>query len=206
MYIFFLGPPGAGKGTQCKILSDKYKKINVITASSALKVKLNNSALLSTGELLPDDVVVHALYDTMKGDNFYLIDGAPRSLAQAKLMHEYNIIPSLVLELFAPWEYTLERILGRMIHEPSGRLYHDKYNPPKVSGYDDITCEPLIRRKDDDSNIFKRRCDIYCQHREDIKAFYHEKNISYYIIDASQNINTITTVIEECLISHQLLP
>jgi adenylate kinase len=119
---------------------------------------------MDAGGLVSDDLIIGlvkeriAQPDCAKG---FLFDGFPRTIPQADAMKAAGVKIDLVLEIDVPDEAIVERMSGRRSHQPSGRTYHIKFNPPKVAGVDDVTGEPLIQRDDDKEETVKKRLQVY---------------------------------------------
>jgi adenylate kinase len=113
-------------------------------------------------------------------------DGYPRTAQQARDLDSFlakqGDSVNLVVHLDVPDEVLLERIEARWVHLPSGRVYNTTYNPPKMSGKDDVTGEPLIKRMDDKPEIFQKRLDQFHKENDPIKQFYEDSGalISLY--------------------------
>ena len=149
MKLILLGPPGAGKGTQAHNLLEYYQIPQIATGDILRGEVKSNSYLgqraksfMDAGELVPDALIIDMMKarlqkeDCVKG---YLLDGFPRSLAQAQALQEQNVAIDAVIELQVADEIIIERISGRRVHPESGRSYHIKFNPPKIAGQDDVT-------------------------------------------------------------------
>jgi len=184
MKLILLGSPGAGKGTQAALLVKKFGIPQISTGDmlrAAVKdgSKLGRAAkkTMDAGNLVADDVIVGlvleriALPDCEKG---FLLDGFPRTLAQADALKEHKIFLDAVVEINVEDQDIIDRMSGRRVHEASGRTYHVKFNPPKVEGRDDITGEPLIQRVDDLEETVKNRLEIYHNETSPLKRYYSE--------------------------------
>lgn len=183
MRLIMLGPPGAGKGTQAKFISDYYQ-IPQISTGEILRTAIRNESslgkkvanLVSNGGLVPDDIMNQLVLeriaesDCKKG---FLLDGFPRTVAQAESLQK--VIPlDYVLDIEVPDNELLERLTGRRIHQPSGRIYHLTHKPPLKPGIDDITQEPLIQRDDDKTETVLHRIRVYHQQTEPLKNYYQK--------------------------------
>ncbi len=144
MRIILLGAPGAGKGTQAQFIMEKYGIPQISTGDmlrAAVKAgsELGKQAkeIMDAGKLVTDELVIAlvkeriAQEDCRKG---FLLDGFPRTIPQADAMKEAGINVDFVLEFDVPDELIVDRIVGRRVHAPSGRVYHVKFNPPQVEG------------------------------------------------------------------------
>ncbi len=108
-------------------------------------------------------------HDCRKG---YLLDGFPRTTAQAEALHSKKIKIDLVIDIDLPEEEIIERMTGRLVHPASGRTYHRRYNPPKIPGKDDLTGEPLVQRADDHEETVRKRLAIYKQQTSPLNHYY----------------------------------
>ena len=125
---------------------------------------------MKKGELVSDDLVINLLRENMTCDSCsrgFLLDGFPRTIRQAmkldQMMHEVGWRINTVVELRANERKLFERVTGRLTHPASGRSYHMIFKPPKISGRDDITGEPLMQRKDDTVEALRKRLSVYRQ-------------------------------------------
>jgi len=171
MRLILLGPPGAGKGTQAKMICEKYG-IPQISTGDMLRAAVNAGTslgieakkVMDAGELVSDDLILQLVKDRISENDCtsgYLLDGFPRTIAQAEGMKKLGIDVDYVVELQVDDEEIIERISGRRIHPASGRVYHVKFNPPKVENQDDETGEALIQRDDDTEHTVRKRLDVY---------------------------------------------
>ncbi|MCF1868631.1 adenylate kinase, partial [Klebsiella pneumoniae] len=151
MRIILLGAPGAGKGTQAQFIKENYGIPQISTGdmlraavSAGTDLGLKAKALMDNGQLVTDELVIALVKERIKQDdcrNGFLLDGFPRTIPQADAMKEAGINVDFVLEFAVPDEIIVDRIIGRRVHAPSGRVYHVKFNPPKVENRDDVTGE-----------------------------------------------------------------
>ncbi|MXP66362.1 adenylate kinase [Pantoea sp. Nvir] len=206
MRIILLGNPGAGKGTQAQFIMKKYGIPQVATGDmlrTAVKAgtELGNQVktIMDTGKLVNDELVIELVKERITDKdcrNGFLLDGFPRTILQAVAMQKIGIKIDYVLELIVPDNLTIDRIVGRRIHSPSGRVYHMKYNPPKIEGKDDVTGEILITRKDDQEEIVRKRLVEYHQLTAPLIAHYsqeaEEGNIIYRKIDGAQPVADVS--------------
>lgn len=110
----------------------------------------------------------------------FLLDGFPRTAGQAGQLD--GLVPiNLAVSIKTPFDVILERISGRWVHEPSGRVYNTTFNPPKVSGRDDITGEPLVKRADDDEETYRRRFRKFQETNEPLMEHYARKGVLYEV-------------------------
>lgn len=213
MRIILLGAPGAGKGTQAQFIMQKYQIPQISTGDmlrAAVKAQtdlgLQAKALMDAGKLVTDDLVIALVKERITKDdcrNGFLLDGFPRTVPQADAMKTADIQVDYVLEFAVPDDVIVDRISGRRVHAPSGRVYHIKYNPPKQDGVDDVTGEALTVRKDDQEAIVKKRLVEYHQLTEPLIDYYrHEAEqgrTQYYKIDGTQDVASVTKELESIL-------
>ncbi|GGY84848.1 adenylate kinase [Pseudoduganella plicata] len=184
MRLILLGAPGAGKGTQANFIKEKYNIPQISTgdmlrAAIAAGSELGIAAkkVMDAGQLVSDDIIIGLVKDRLKEAdcaNGYLFDGFPRTIAQADAMKDAGVKVDYVLEIAVPDESIIERMDGRRCHPGSGRVYHVKFNPPKVDGIDDVTGEPLVQREDDRAETVKKRLDVYHNQTEVLLGYYNE--------------------------------
>lgn len=182
MRIILLGPPGAGKGTQAQFLCDTYKIPQISTGDMLRAATQSGSELgqqvqhiMDEGGLVSDDIMIKLVQDRITQadcQNGFLLDGFPRTTAQADALKEANIRIDHVVEIQVPDQDIIERICGRLVDPNSGRTYHLVYNPPKVPGRDDVTGDALVQRADDSEQTVRKRLDVYKQQTEPLVAYY----------------------------------
>ena len=202
MRILLLGPPGGGKGTQSKFLMEEYG-IPQISTGDMLRAHVSRNTNLGIqakeamdkGELVSDSLILGIMEirfkdtDCKKG---FILDGFPRTIAQAKgldvLLNKINQELNYVILINVNDNDIVNRMGGRRMHSNSGRVYHIKYNPPKIEGKDDITNEDLIIREDDKEKTVRNRLIVYQNQTKPLIEYYNENMI---IIDGSQPIQTV---------------
>ncbi len=184
MRLMLLGAPGAGKGTQAKLLCEHFH-IPQISTGDRLRHEVSRGTplgkkvktIMNQGGLVPDDIMIDVIkkrlqeLDCRKG---FLLDGFPRTLPQAKALKKENIFLDYVIEIDVDEEEIVHRLSGRRVHPGSDRIYHITFNPPRILGKDDITGEALIHRRDDEEATVRKRLRIYHQQTEPLVEFYKE--------------------------------
>jgi adenylate kinase len=183
MRLILLGAPGAGKGTQANFIKEKYNIPQISTGDmlrAAIKAgtELGMAAkkVMDAGGLVSDDIMIGLVKDRLQQAdcaNGYLFDGFPRTIAQADAMKDNGINVDYVLEIDVPDELIVERMSGRRSHPASGRVYHTKFNPPKVADTDDLTGEPLVQRDDDKEETVMKRLAVYHTQTEVLLGYYN---------------------------------
>ncbi|MDM0627121.1 adenylate kinase [Clostridium perfringens] len=204
MKIVLLGPPGAGKGTQAKSISNRYSIPHISTGDIFRKNISENTPLgieaksyMDNGQLVPDEVTINMVKDRLQQDdckNGYLLDGFPRTVHQAEALdnflteREESIDTALLIEV--PKEFILERMTGRRVCPSCGASYHIKFNPPTNDGKCDLCGSDVIQRKDDTEETVKERLDVYESQTQPLIDFYKNKK-QLSVVDGTQAINEV---------------
>jgi adenylate kinase len=184
MRLILLGAPGAGKGTQANYIKEKYNIPQISTGDmlrAAIKagteLGLAAKKVMDAGQLVSDDIIIGLVKARLQETdcaNGYLFDGFPRTIAQADAMKESGVQIDYVLEIDVPDDLIVERMSGRRSHPASGRVYHVKFNPPKVDCLDDVTGEPLVQRDDDKPETVSKRLAVYHNQTEVLLGYYNK--------------------------------
>ena len=204
MHIILLGSPGSGKGTQAQFITEKYD-IPQISTGDMLRAAVRDGTplgveakkVMDVGGLVSDDLILGLIKervtqaDCAKG---FLLDGFPRTIAQAQGLNAMGIKIDNVIEINVADEEIVTRIEGRRIHPQSGRSYHIKFNAPKVEGIDDLTGEPLIQRDDDKEETVRKRLAIYHDQTKPLVNFYSapEQQVKFNTISGVGTVEEIT--------------
>ena len=187
MKIIFLGAPGAGKGTQAELVS---KKANIPTISTgvilreAIKDKtplgISAQSFIENGQLVPDDVVIGLLTERVAQDdckNGYILDGFPRTIAQAEALDAMGITIDKVVNIFVADEIIVERLGGRRSCPACGATYHVVYNPSEDGVHCSTCSAELTQRADDKPETIKKRLDVYHAQTAPLEDFYAKRGI-----------------------------
>jgi len=188
--IILIGPPGAGKGTQAKLISEKYDIPHISTGDIFRKNITEKTSLgieakryIDNGQLVPDDVTIGIVKDRLIMDdckNGYLLDGFPRTVNQAEALDSFlynsgqKIDTTLLVDV--PREFILDRMTGRRVCPSCGASYHIKFNPSKIQDECDICGNSLIQRKDDSEATVKERLDVYDKQTQPLIQYYKGQN------------------------------
>ena len=182
MRLILLGPPGAGKGTQAGFIRERFRIPQISTGDmlrAAVKagtpLGVTAKKVMDAGQLVSDDIIIGLVKERLKDHdcgNGCLFDGFPRTVPQAEAMRHSGVDLDFVLEIDVDEDEIIQRMSGRRVHPGSGRVYHIKFNPPKVPGKDDVTGEPLIQRDDDKEETVGRRLQVYRQQTRPLVDYY----------------------------------
>ena len=182
MRLILLGAPGAGKGTQAAYICKRFAIPQISTGDmlrAAVKagtpLGLAAKKVMDSGALVSDDIIIGLVKERIAQPdcaNGFLFDGFPRTIVQADALKAAGIQLDYVLEIDVPDSAIVERMSGRRVHAASGRTYHDRFNPPKVAGVDDVTGEPLIQRVDDQEETVKKRLAVYAAQTRPLVEYY----------------------------------
>jgi adenylate kinase len=183
MRLVFLGPPGAGKGTQAKVLEERFAVRQISTgdilranvaAGTALGVRAK--AFMDAGDLVPDDVIIGMMESELGGADSFILDGFPRTVAQASaldaMLKKLGLPLTAVILFDAQRDALIERLTGRWTNPRSGRTYHAVFNPPKVAGIDDEDGGPLVQRHDDSRDVVVERLTTYDEKTAPLVDYY----------------------------------
>jgi adenylate kinase len=213
-----MGPPGAGKGTQAKLLSDRFGMAHLSSGDLFRAEKAGGSALgrelatyMNAGQLVPDATVVAVMAKAIaesKAPGGLLLDGFPRTVAQAQALDKQlaaagKSLDAMVL-LEAGDDVIVERITGRRVNPRTGRIYHVRNMPPKVAGIDDETGEKLIQRDDDREDVVRNRLDVYRGQTEPVVAYYRSgRRLPVIEADSTQPPGKVLAILEKALLGLQ---
>lgn len=189
MRIVLLGPPGAGKGTQARLLQEKFS-IPQISTGDLLREAIEEGTTLGkqaktymdAGELVPDQLVTAMVAERLQRQdcaNGFLLDGFPRTIAQADALFE-NLKQrkqelTCVLSIVVPRQELIERLSGRWVCRQCGATYHERFSPPKQVGKCDNCSSELYQRSDDKRETVTARLEVYERSTAPLINFY-EKN------------------------------
>lgn len=204
MKIVLLGPPGAGKGTQAKSISNRYSIPHISTGdifrkniSEQTSLGIEAKKYIDNGQLVPDQVTIDMVNDRLTWDdckNGYLLDGFPRTVTQAEALESFlatrdeNLDTSLLIEV--PMDFILERMTGRRVCPSCGASYHVKFNPSTIDGTCDVCGSDIVQRKDDAEDTVRERLDVYQRQTQPLIDFYKEIDL-LSTVDGTQAINEV---------------
>lgn len=182
--IVLIAPPGAGKSTQATRLAERFR-IPWISTGELLRAAVREGtplgqqarSFMEKGEMVPDEVVIALVRDRLSQEDCqagFILDGFPRTTAQAEALKKAGIALDYVIELELDEQEAVLRLSGRRVHPASGRTYHVVFHPPKNPGKDDVTGEDLVQREDDREEAVRTRLRVYRQQTEPVVAFYRQ--------------------------------
>jgi adenylate kinase len=190
MNIVLLGPPGSGKGTQAKMIAEKYGVVHISTGDILRENVRNDTDLgkeakkfMEAGKLVPDSLLIDIIKDRLAKDDVkggWMLDGYPRTMPQAEAMDK--ILPNLgqkidvVLNIDVPDQELVKRVTGRRMCK-CGATYHVQFNPPKVEGKCDACGGELYQRADDTEETVKERLQAYHAQTQPLIDYYDKKGI-----------------------------
>jgi adenylate kinase len=211
MKLILLGPPGAGKGTQCKRIIDKYGLVHLSSGDILRAEREANSELgqkaqsyMDSGALVPDELIIDMMIGAIKkAPAGYVLDGFPRTVVQgqgldAALENAGEKINAIVY-LQVPDEPIMDRMTGRRSCPVCGAVYHIVNLKPKVDGQCDKGCGQLVQRKDDTPEVVSHRLKTYHEQTAAVVGYYQEKGDTILEIDANQDIDNVTACVFEKL-------
>ena len=207
MNLILLGAPGAGKGTQAEIICAKLNIPSISTGNilrAAVKdgteMGLKAKSFMDAGALVPDEVIIGILKERLAQPdcaNGFILDGVPRTIAQAEAMEQAGISFDAVVAIEIPDEKIVARMGGRRVCESCGASYHIVNIPPKKEGVCDVCGGKLVQRKDDDPNTVRDRLAVYHKETEPLKGFYEARGILKTVEDQPTVAGTTQAILRE---------
>lgn len=192
MKLMFLGAPGAGKGTQAEVVSERYNIPAVSTGALLREAMANGTELgmkaksyIDGGALVPDDVVIGIIKERLAADDMeggFILDGFPRTVAQAKALDDMGIKMDGVISIEVEDDDIVRRLGGRRLCGKCGASYHIDYKPTAKEGVCDKCDGELVIRADDKPEVIKSRLVVYHDQTEPLKGFYAEKGVLKTVI------------------------
>lgn len=185
--LIMFGPPGAGKGTQAKIISKKLG-IPAISTGEMIRGAIKSGTPMGIaarectekGDLVPDEVVIGIIKERLAKDdcrNGFILDGFPRTIPQAEALEDMGVDITKVISFEVSDEAIVDRMSGRRLCSACSASYHIKFAPPAVEDKCDVCGEELIIRKDDRADVVQSRLVTYHKETEPLKAFYENRNV-----------------------------
>ncbi len=212
IYVVLLGPPGAGKGTQAQVVSEKLKLPHVSSGDifrENLKAQTDLGKLakgyMDRGELVPDDVTIAMIRERLSRPdavNGALLDGFPRTPAQAQaldaILEDFGSQVNGVPYIKVPEDVLVERLTGRWTCRAEGHVFHEKFNPPRKADICDFDGSELYQRDDDKAETVIRRIRVYLEQTMPLIKYYQERH-KLLEIDGTQTIEKVGEDIMDAL-------
>jgi adenylate kinase len=203
MRIIFIGPPGAGKGTQAQFICEHFGIPQISTGDmlraavgAGTELGQQAKAIMESGGLVSDDIIIGLVKERLQQKdclNGCLFDGFPRTIPQAQAMVDEGIEIDHVLEITVSDEEIIKRLSGRRVHPGSGRIYHIDYSPPLRPDVDDESGEALMQRDDDHEDTVKKRLSVYHEQTRPLVNFYRTLDaVQYHQLDGVGAVEDIT--------------
>ena len=200
MKLILLGAPGAGKGTQAEILKKKLE-IPTISTGNILRAAVKNGTptglkakeYMDAGKLVPDEVIIGIINDRLQETdcaNGYILDGVPRTIAQAEAMEQAGISFDAVVAIEIPDEKIVARMGGRRVCEHCGASYHIVNIPPKTEGVCDVCGEKLVLRDDDKPETVQKRLSVYHDQTQPLIEYYEKAGVLKQV-DGTQDMEAV---------------
>ncbi len=213
--VVFLGPPGSGKGSQAKFITDNYGLVHISTgellrdavrAKSALGKKV--AGIMRTGDLVPDDLVIELIgdhVDHIGPDSGFILDGFPRSITQAEVLQEVlakrKRSLSFVLHLHVDLELVVKRLSGRRTCANCGEIYNIFFKPSELPDICDLCNGELIHRADDNEESIRQRLDVYKEQTTPVLSFYENLRL-LKTVDAAGSEKSIAQNVDMIFRTH----
>lgn len=212
MKIIMLGAPGAGKGTQAKMIAKAYQIPHISTGDifranmkEQTPLGVEAKSYIDKGQLVPDELTINMLLDRIEKEdcmNGYILDGFPRTIPQAVSLEEAlekkNETITCAINVDVPDEKIIARMSGRRACLSCGATYHISYVPPKKEGICDVCGKELILRDDDKPETVKARLDVYHKQTQPLIDFYGERNL-LLTVDGNRDVEVVFADIKKAL-------
>ena len=205
MRLILLGPPGAGKGTQCKRIIEKYGATHlssgdILRSERKAGTELGNQAqsYMDSGALVPDDVIIGMMIGAIKesGDKGYVLDGFPRTVVQGegldKALDAAGEKIDGIVNLEVDDAVIAARLTGRRSCPKCGAVYHIENLKPEVEGVCDKDGESLVHREDDNPEVVANRLKTYHEQTSAVVGYYRSANNTIMTVDADKAIDDVT--------------
>jgi len=206
MILILIGPPGAGKGTQCKRLVDRYKLKHLSSGdifrteiASETEIGITAKKFIDDGKLVPDEIVIEMMTKAVRAAGDCILDGFPRTVNQARSLDEAlekdGCPVKAVVVLKVDDEIVAQRLTNRRVCLHCGASFHLQHSKPAVDGVCDACKSKLIHRDDDKAEVISKRLATYHKQTEPIVEYYNSSGKVVLTVDAGGNIDEITKVL-----------
>ncbi len=208
MKLILLGAPGAGKGTQAEIISEKLgiptiSTGNIIREAVKAETEMGKQAkaYMDAGQLVPDQVVIGIIRDRLAQDdckNGFILDGFPRTIPQAQALDEMGVAIDRVIEIHVSDDQIVQRMSGRRVCPGCGASYHLEYKKPEKEGVCNHCGAGLVIRKDDSPEVVQERLQVYHAQTEPLKAYY-QKTGKLRVVQGQEQVADTTALTLQAL-------
>jgi adenylate kinase len=217
MKLVFLGPPGAGKGTQAQLLEQRFGAKQISTGDILRENRKQGTELgklaesyMNSGALVPDEVIIKMIEaELARRKGGFIMDGFPRTVAQAEafdaLLAEHGMSLDGVVLFNADRPTLVTRLTARWTNPRTGRTYNSVTNPPRVAGIDDEDGGPLVQRDDDKPETVAKRLDVYESQTAPLIDYYRRTG-KLFEVDALASVEDVTREIASKIRSEQIAP
>jgi len=190
-----LGPPGAGKGTHAKILSEKFRALHLATGDilrqhirEKTELGVRAKDIIERGGLVPDDLVNAMMFDKMRAAGVskgFILDGYPRTIGQAEALDDFlkreKTSLDAALDFATSEKVIIDRLSGRRVCSKCGKNYHTRNIPPKREGICDLDGQPLVQRKDDEPKTIRHRLEMYEKETKPLIDYYRAQGLLHEV-------------------------
>jgi len=222
MNIILFGPPGSGKGTQAQAITEQLGIPQIATGDMLRAAVRSGSELgqavetvMASGQLVSDALIIALVNERLAASDCQqgcLLDGFPRTAAQAEALRDSGIPIDLVINFQVPDEEIVMRLSGRWIDSESGRTYHTRYSPPKVAGIDDVSGRPLTQRPDDTPDTVRARLAVYHETTNALVRCFADweaasqaevRPLRYVVVSATGSIDVVRSELSSLIEAHR---
>ncbi|MDQ7829476.1 MAG: adenylate kinase [Armatimonadota bacterium] len=212
MNVIVIGPHGAGKGTQARLVAARWGIPHIATgdmlreaAAAGTPLGLEARRYMDAGELVPDEVMIGIVEERLAQPDAragFILDGFPRTIPQAEALERALARQGRridrVVEFLVREETLVERVSGRRVCRAAGHIYHVAFRPPRVPGVCDVDGSPLYQREDDRPEAVRRRVEVYRQQTTPVVDFYRARSV-YAALDAEGEVEEVYARLERVL-------
>lgn len=209
--LIFLGPPGAGKGTQAKRIAERYGVPHLSTGDMLREAVSRGTELgklakpiMDSGELVPDDLIMRMVEERLSRPDSaggFVFDGFPRTIPQAealdRILERHGFKP-LVVDFQVSEDKLVKRLSGRWTCSVGGEIYNVNDHPPKVPGVCDVDGGKLVQRSDDRPEVVKERLAAYERKTKPLTGYYRRRGV-LEVVDGSANVEEVGRALNEIL-------
>lgn len=185
--IALLGPPGAGKGTQAKLLAEKTGLVHLSTGDILREEVARDTALgqaakgyMDRGDLVPDDLILDMIRERITRADGFILDGFPRTVVQAEALAEITSLDGAI-NVALSQEEVIHRLSSRRVCQDCGKIYNLLFNPPEMDMRCDACGSLLFQRNDDQPDVIENRYDVYTQETAPLIEYYSKQGLLYEV-------------------------